>query len=107
MAENKPAYTIAHKNVIAMSQDVRVTLMTFDPGQEIPWHNHSNVTDTSFCLKGEVELSLRGPDETVRLTPGQWRKVPSGMSHRVLCLGPGQCEVLLVQGVGQYDFKAC
>jgi quercetin dioxygenase-like cupin family protein len=106
MAEQKPPYQIARKQVIAMSQDVRATLMTFDPGQEIPWHSHSNVTDTSFCLKGEVELSLKDPDETTVLTPGQWRAVPQGAAHRVRCLGPGQCEVLLVQGVGAYDFKA-
>ena len=104
MAGSKPAYAIANKQSIAQSPDVRVTLMTFDPGQEIPWHTHSNITDTSFCLKGEVELSLRGPDETVRLTSGQWREVHIERAHRVRCLGPGQCEVLLVQGVGEYDF---
>lgn len=104
MAESKPAYTIANKQSIAQSADVRVTLMTFDPGQEIPWHAHSNVTDTSFCLKGEVELAMSGPDEALRLTPGQWKQVPIGRAHRVRCTGPGQCEVLLVQGVGEYDF---
>lgn len=99
-----PSYQIANKQVIAQSPDVRVTLMTFDPGQEIPWHTHSNVTDTSFCLKGEVEISLRQPDETVVLTPGQWKETTIERPHRVRCLGPGQCEVLLVQGVGVYDF---
>lgn len=105
MAGNAPHYTIADKLPIVQSKDVRATLMTFDPGQEIPWHSHTFVDDTSFCLKGEVELSFRGPDEAVRLSCGQWRKVPAGREHRVRCLGPGQCQVLLVQGVGEYDFK--
>jgi quercetin dioxygenase-like cupin family protein len=104
MSASKPAYAIADKQVIAQSPDVRVTLMTFDPGQEIPWHTHSNITDTSFCLKGEVEVSLRTPSETVRLSPGQWKEVTIERAHRVRCLGPGQCQVLLVQGEGEYDF---
>lgn len=104
MSQSKPAYSIKDKLSIAQSPDVRVTLMTFDPGQEIPWHTHSNVTDTSFCLEGDVELALRGPEESVGLSCGQWRQVPAGRSHRVRCLGPGECRVLLVQGEGEYDF---
>lgn len=104
MEDSKPVYTVTKKQVIADSSDVRVTLMTFDPGQEIPWHTHSNITDTSFCLKGEVEISLRTPDETLRLTPGDWKEVTIERPHRVRCVGPGQCQVLLVQGVGAYDF---
>jgi quercetin dioxygenase-like cupin family protein len=104
MPTSKPAYSIADKQIIAESPEVRATLMTFDPGQEIPWHTHSNITDTSFCLKGDVEVSLRAPEEIVRLEPGQWKAVPTGRPHRVRCMGPGQCQVLLVQGVGRYDF---
>ena len=105
MEPAKPAYSIKDKLSIVQSEDVRATLMTFDPGQEIPWHTHTRVTDTSFCLEGDVELALRGEGEQAqRLGPGQWRQVPPGQAHRVRCLGPGPCRVLLVQGVGPYDF---
>ena len=97
-------YTIAAKQSIAQTPDLRVTLMTLDPGQEIPWHTHSLVTDTSFCLKGSVEISLRGPGETVALSGGDFLEVPVGRPHRVACAGGGQCRILLVQGVGEYDF---
>lgn len=97
-------YTIAAKQSIAQAPGLRVTLMTLDPGQEIPWHSHSQVADTSFCLKGQVEISLRDPEETVRLASGDFQEVPVGRPHRVLCVGEAQCRVLLVQGVGDYDF---
>ncbi len=97
-------YTIAAKQSIAQAPGLRVTLMTLDPGQEIPWHSHSQVADTSFCLQGMVEISLREPDETVALTCGSHLEVPVGRPHRVACTGDAQCRVLLVQGVGQYDF---
>ncbi|MFZ5428478.1 MAG: cupin domain-containing protein [Thermodesulfobacteriota bacterium] len=104
MADDKPAYTIAAKLPIIDAPGVKVTLMTYEPGQEVPWHSHTTVTDAAFCLKGEVELAYRDPDESVTLAPGGWRQVPPGRVHRVRCAGPGPCEVLLVQGVGAYDF---
>jgi len=102
----KPNYSIAGKQSIAQTPDLRVTLMTLDPGQEIPWHTHTKVTDTTFCLKGRAEVSLLKPDETVVLNPGDWRRVEVGRPHRVRCLGQDQCQTLLVQGVGEYDFVA-
>jgi len=97
-------YTIAAKQSIAQTPGLRVTLMTLDPGQEIPWHSHTQVADTSFCLKGRVTISLRHPDATVHLLPGDYQEVPVGRPHRVRCEGEAQCQVLLVQGVGEYDF---
>ncbi|WP_243357814.1 cupin domain-containing protein [Fundidesulfovibrio terrae] len=105
MAENKPAYTIADKLPIVATPDVKVTLMTYAPGQEVPWHSHTTVTDSTFCLAGDVELAFRDPEEAVLLKPGDFRQVPPGRTHRVRCLGPDPCKVLLVQGVGAYDFK--
>lgn len=100
----KPPYEIAGRQTIAQCAEVRVNLMTLDPGQEIPWHTHTRVADASFCLKGRVRLFLRDPEETADMAPGDWRRVDTGRPHRVLCLGDDQCQVLLVQGVGEYDF---
>lgn len=105
MAESKPAYTIAAKLPIIATLDVKVTLMTYEPGQEVPWHTHATITDATFCLKGDVELACRDPEEADRLAPGDWRQVAPGRAHRVRCLGPEPCQVLLVQGVGEYDFN--
>lgn len=104
MTDSMPPYTIADKLPIVATPDVKVTLMTYAPGQEVPWHTHTTVTDATFCLEGNVSLDFRGPDESAALQCGDWREVPPGRAHRVRCLGPGPCRVLLVQGVGAYDF---
>ena len=102
----KPQYTIAGKQSIAQTQDLRVTVMTLNPGQEIPRHSHTQVKDTTFCLKGQVEVSLGQPEETLILNQGEWIEIAPGRAHRVRCLGEAQCQTLLVQGVGEYDFVA-
>lgn len=38
-------YAIAAKQSIAQTPELRVTLMTLDPGQKIPWYTHSLVSD--------------------------------------------------------------
>ena len=97
-------YAIAGKQSIASTDLLRVTLMDFDPGQEIPWHRHSHVDDTSFCLAGSVEITTRQPDAVTVLSPGEHLRVPVGTPHRVCCVGSAPCRVLLVQGLGAYDF---
>ncbi|WP_243312578.1 cupin domain-containing protein [Fundidesulfovibrio agrisoli] len=104
MQTSPPPYAIAGKQTIAQTPELRVTLMDFAPGQEIPWHRHNTVDDTSFCLKGAVEISTTDPDETHAIAPGEFKRIPAGTPHRVRCLGPEPCRVLLVQGVGAYDF---
>lgn len=104
MAGSNPAYTIAGKLPVIATKDVKVTVMSYGPGQEVPWHSHSEITDTTFCLEGLVEVSLRHPDETVVLAPGGFRQIAPRCVHRVRCVGPGPCKALLVQGVGTYDF---
>jgi len=104
MMPTPPPYAIAGKLSIAQTSDLRVTLMDFAPGQEIPWHRHKAVDDTSFCLLGSVEISTQSPRETTVLRPGEHKRIPAGQPHRVRCLGDEPCRVLLVQGVGAYDF---
>ena len=102
---NVQPYSIAGKECIVESPDVRVTLMTLAPGEGTPWHRHSAVTDTAFRLDGEVEVQAKGPDETLRLAPGQPCRMEPGRVHRVVNAGDAPCRFLLVQGIGAYDFQ--
>lgn len=102
-----PHYSIAARQSIVETPDVRVTLMTLAPGEATPWHSHSIVADTAFRLDGEVEVQARGPEgavEAIRLAPGVPCRMEPGRVHRVANAGPGVCRFLLVQGVGAYDF---
>jgi len=99
-----PHYSISGRQAIAETPDLRVTLMTLAPGEATPWHSHSVVADTAFRLDGEVEVQARGPEENIRLAPGEPCRMEPGREHRVANAGSCPCRFLLVQGVGAYDF---
>src|SRR6185503_6710145 len=90
-------------NWIAKGSDVGVQERTLAPGQEIPWHYHTTITDTTFCLEGTVRVEMLGPPEEVLLAPGGSHAVPTNRPHRITPHGDAPCRFILVQGVGQYD----
>lgn len=90
-------------NWIAKGADVGVQERTLAPGQEIPWHYHTVITDTTYCLEGTVQIELLGPPEKVLLGSGQSHAIPTHRPHRITSGGAGSCRFLLVQGVGTYD----
>lgn len=99
-----PAYVIAAKETILNTPEARVTLMTLAPGQAVPPHRHTVVTDTAFCLAGLAEVACREPEERLRLLPGDRATVAPGRVHHLRNIGAAPCRVLLVQGPGAYDF---
>ncbi len=100
----KPPYVIAGKETILETDQARVTLMALAPGQAIPLHRHSQVTDTTFCLEGQAAVRFPDTGESVALSVGQHASVTPGRLHEVANVGDGVCRLLLVQGPGQYDF---
>ena len=90
-------------NVVARGSDVQVQERTLAPGDQIPWHYHTAITDTTFCIEGVVQIDLLGPAEQVLLTTGQSHSVPTNRPHRITPHGDRPCHFLLVQGVGKYD----
>ena len=89
--------------MIAKGSDVRVQERTLAPGQEIPWHYHSAINDTTYCVEGTVQIEMLGPPEKVLLVSGESHAVPTNRPHRVTPHGDRPCRFLLVQGVGKYD----
>jgi mannose-6-phosphate isomerase-like protein (cupin superfamily) len=90
-------------NWIAKGSDVGVQERTLAPGQEIPWHYHTAITDTTYCIEGTVQIDLLDPSERVLLAIGQKHVVSTNRPHRVTPHGERPCRFLLVQGVGKYD----
>jgi len=90
-------------NWIAKGSDVGVQERTLGPGQEIPWHYHTVITDTTYCLEGTVQIEMLDPPAQVRLAAGQSHAVPTNRPHRITSHGDRPCRFLLVQGVGTYD----
>lgn len=98
-------YTISAREVVAETPDLRVVLMTFAEGESTPWHYHSRIVDTFFCLEGTLAVHTKRPDAIVTLRPGDSYAVSAPISHRAVNAGR-RCRFLLVQGVGAYDFHA-
>src|SRR6201990_3006329 len=49
----------------------RVSELQLSPTQTVPWHFHTNISDTFYVLEGEMRLFLQDPKEDVRLGVGQ------------------------------------
>lgn len=83
--------------------DMRASVLTLGPGQCVPWHYHSGITDSFVCLDGPMEVETRAPRATHRLAPGQRCEVAPMTAHTVRGVDGGPCRFLLMQGVGVYD----
>ena len=84
---------------------VQITHTQLDPGQEIPWHKHTEVADTFYAIQGHLTIEIAGIEQEVALSPGESAQVSCGLAHRVSNRGYEMVEFLLIQGIGKYDFR--
>lgn len=96
----------SQEEIIIDTSNVRVRILTLDKNSAIPWHHHTQVTDHTVCLEGEIEVHLKEPDETLTLTPGQHHQIPPKRIHTIVNPGENPARYLLIQGIGEYDFIA-
>ncbi len=106
MSRPTPSYEIEAREVLADAPGLRVSILTLAPGQEVPWHKHTTITDTFVCMSGSLRIETREPRAEHVLEPGQRHAVPAGEAHRVTGLGMGAAKFLVIQGVGEYDYVA-
>jgi quercetin dioxygenase-like cupin family protein len=82
----------------------RITELQLSPTQKVPWHTHTNVSDTFYVLEGEMRLFLQDPKEEVKLKPGEVYAVKPQRPHLVTNSGKTSLTFLVLQGVGEYDY---
>ena len=82
----------------------RITEMRLSPTQTVPWHCHSNISDTFYVLQGRLRLFMQNPKEEVQLGPGGSYAVAAGRPHLVTNAGDTPMTILVLQGVGDYDY---
>jgi len=104
-ARSSGSYDIAGRETVAEGSDLRVQVLTLGPGQRVPWHYHSEITDSFVCLEGPMVVETRAPSATYRLAPGQRCAVAPKTAHQVHGEDGGPCKFLIVQGVGSYDYN--
>ncbi len=96
--------TVKGFDSLLSTPDVQVNQMVLAPGQEVPWHFHSRVRDTLYVMRGPVTLFTREPVSTTILETGAAIQTPERQPHRVVNASDHDVSVLLIQGVGTYDF---
>ncbi|MDD9906862.1 MAG: cupin domain-containing protein [Rhodospirillaceae bacterium] len=97
------ATEIRNRETVMEGEDMRVRVLTLDEGQCIPWHYHSEITDSFVCLEGPMVVETRAPRAEYVLGPGERCEVPPKVAHYVHGLDDGPFKFLIVQGVGVYD----
>jgi quercetin dioxygenase-like cupin family protein len=75
----------------------RITELQLSPTQTVPWHTHTNVSDTFYVLEGEMRLFVQNPKEAIYA-------VAPGRPHLVTNAGTRSMTFLVLQGVGEYDY---
>jgi quercetin dioxygenase-like cupin family protein len=105
MTDTRPEpYKVHSIRVIAKGADVLVREYVLDPGEAIPWHRHSEVSDYYYGLEGTVVIETRGPAARHEVGAGQSATIAPPTIHHVSNPSARRCRFLLVQGVGKYDF---
>ena len=97
-------YVIEGREVVARTDTLRVSILTLAEGQEVPWHYHSEVTDTFYCLEGVLSVETRAPKARHLLEVGESCAVPPMTAHRVTGRDGSRARFLIVQGIGTYDY---
>ena len=97
------AAKIAGRETIMEGVDMRVTVLTLAKTECIPWHFHSEITDSFVCLEGPMVVETRAPRAEYVLGPGERCEVPPKVAHTVRGLNDGPFKFLIIQGAGVYD----
>jgi quercetin dioxygenase-like cupin family protein len=97
-------YTVISIEPVAIGSDVQARLFTLAPGETIPWHFHSAVTDWYFVLEGALSIETRGPADQRLLSVGGNFRIPPKTAHLIANRSDADTRFLLVQGVGPYNF---
>jgi len=100
-----PDYQVKNVEPVVVGIDIQVRLFTLEQGDVIPWHYHSESMDHYFVLRGRLTIETRNPDRRHDLAAGERYKILPNITHRISNEAPSECQFLLVQGVGKYDWR--
>jgi len=81
-----------------------ISELQLSPTQTVPWHYHTNVSDTFYVVEGQMRLFLQKPKEEVWLGPGESFVAAVGRPHLVTNAGTSSLTFLILQGIGEYDY---
>ncbi|MEO3428396.1 cupin domain-containing protein [Pelagibius sp. CAU 1746] len=97
-------YEVERRQYHLQRPGFRISELQLAPAQSVPWHRHTNISDTFYVVEGTLRLFLQDPKEAVVLGPGESYVVPPKRPHLVTNAGSGSMTILILQGVGEYDY---
>jgi quercetin dioxygenase-like cupin family protein len=97
-------YEVERRVEHAARPGFRIMELQLSPTQKVPWHSHTNISDTLYVLDGRLRLFLQEPKEEVNLKPGEVDVVRPARPHLVTNGGTRSLIFLVLQGVGEYDY---
>ena len=97
-------YEVERRAERAARPGFRITELQLSPTQKVPWHSHTNTSDTFYVLEGHMRLFLQEPKEEVNLKPGEVYVARAARPHLVTNGGTKSLTFLTLQGVGEFDF---
>ncbi|WP_395346284.1 cupin domain-containing protein [Variovorax sp. UC122_21] len=96
---------LARMDVIASPPELRLIVQGHGVDECVPWHSHDRIADTFYCVSGVARVAVRDPEEGARvMAPGEVYTVPAGVPHMVSGNAGQPCELLILQGVGVYNY---
>lgn len=101
-------YSIRRTAVLAETPELRVIDLTLAPGECVPWHLHPDNDDLFICLRGSFEIrEVLGGDADRRtvMRALERHNVAKRVPHTAVNVSDTECQFLIVQGPGRYDFK--
>jgi mannose-6-phosphate isomerase-like protein (cupin superfamily) len=96
-------YEVERRAYHAERPGFRIAELQLSAKQKVPWHTHTNISDTFYVLEGQMRLFLQNPKEEVNLKPGEVYVVRPTRPHLVTNGGATSLTFLILQGVGEYD----
>ena len=102
-------YETEERVTVAEVPGLRVRRLRLGAGGCVPWHHHTQVTDTFFCMEGPMQVTTRSPEGSRGkhvLVAGGTCSVPPLTDHLVTGVDDGPCAFLVIQGIGVYDYVA-
>ena len=103
-APRVPNYEVKNVEPVIVGTGVQVRIFTLAHGDIIPWHYHRESTDHYFVLRGTLTIKTRGPDSCRVLAVGERHKILPGTTHCITNESAEDCQFLLVQGAGRFDW---
>lgn len=97
-------YEVERRARHAVRPGFHISELQLSPSQKVPWHYHTNISDTFYVLEGQMRLFLQEPKEEVRLEPGESYVAAARRPHLVTNAGTTSLTFLVLQGMGEYDY---